>query len=98
MWAIYTRALAAAPSAVHANALNTSANFVVAALCGAILFGEALGGLWWVGAGLLIAGTAVIGRSRDSEGGSSMESEKKGAGRRGGGRKSARQKRDKKDE
>jgi hypothetical protein len=64
MWALYTRALAAAPSAVHANIVNTAANFVVAALCGAMLFGEVLSGRWWVGAGVLVAGTVVIGRAR----------------------------------
>jgi uncharacterized membrane protein len=64
MWALYTRALAAAPSAVHANIVNTAANFVVAALCGAMLFGEVLSGRWWVGAGLLVAGTVIIGRGR----------------------------------
>jgi drug/metabolite transporter (DMT)-like permease len=69
MWALYTRALAAAPSAVHANVVNTSANFVVAALVGWAVFGEKLGGMWWVGAACLIAGTVVIGRGRVSDNG-----------------------------
>jgi len=67
MWALYTRALATAPSAVQANVVNTSSNFISAALLGALLFGEQLPGRWWIGAGLLIAGTVVIGMRTDDE-------------------------------
>ncbi len=62
MWALYTRALARAPSAIQANVLNTAANFVLAALAGMLLFGERLESLWWIGASLLIAGTVIIGK------------------------------------
>jgi drug/metabolite transporter (DMT)-like permease len=68
MWALYTRALSAAPSAVHANVVNTSTNFIIAALMGWALFGEKLVGTWWVGAMLLVAGTVVIGRGRGEDG------------------------------
>jgi uncharacterized membrane protein len=67
MWTLYTRALASAPSAIQANVMNTAANFVLAALFGVILFGETLGGSWWLGASLLIAGTVIIGKRTSSE-------------------------------
>jgi drug/metabolite transporter (DMT)-like permease len=66
MWAFYTNALSRAPSAVHANIVNTSSNFVITALLGAMVFGERLPLLWWVGAGLLISGSVVIGK-RDGQ-------------------------------
>lgn len=68
MWALYTKALSAAPSAVHANIVNTASNFLVTSLLGNVLFEERLPGLWWVGAGFLVAGSVVIGR-RDGEDG-----------------------------
>jgi drug/metabolite transporter (DMT)-like permease len=67
MWALYTRALARAPSAIQANVVNTAANFVAAALLGLALFGESLPPLWWAGAGLLVAGTVMIGRRSDGK-------------------------------
>jgi drug/metabolite transporter (DMT)-like permease len=67
MWSVYTRALAAAPSAVHANVVNTAANFVVAALLGLAVFGERLPPLWWAGAALLVTGTVIIGRRSDDK-------------------------------
>jgi drug/metabolite transporter (DMT)-like permease len=68
MWTLYTQALAAAPSAVHANVINTATNFVIAAVLGVVLFGERLNAQWGLGAGLLIAGTVIIGRARVVEG------------------------------
>jgi drug/metabolite transporter (DMT)-like permease len=62
MWGLYTNALRRSPSAIQCNVLNTSANFVCAALAGNAIFGESLPGLWWVGAALLIAGTVIIGK------------------------------------
>jgi drug/metabolite transporter (DMT)-like permease len=62
MWAFYTKALSAAPSAVHANIVNTSSNFIITALLGALIFGEHLPPLWWAGAGLLVSGSVIIGR------------------------------------
>ncbi len=67
MWALYTHALAQAPSTLQANVLNTAANFVLAAVAGMLLFGEKLGGFWWVGAALLVAGTVIIGRRAGGE-------------------------------
>lgn len=63
---LFTSALSRSPSAVHANILNTIANFVLTALIGNLLFAERLPGLWWVGASMLIAGGVIIGQ-RDTE-------------------------------
>ena len=42
--------------------MNTSANFIITALLGSLIFGEHLPPLWWVGAVLLISGSVIIGR------------------------------------
>jgi uncharacterized membrane protein len=68
MWALYTKALSAGPSAVKVNIVNTASNFIVTALLGAIVFGEKLPLLWWVGAGFLVAGSVVIGRRDEHDG------------------------------
>jgi uncharacterized membrane protein len=75
MWALYTKALSASPSAVKVNIVNTASNFIITALLGALVFGERLPVLWWIGAGLLVAGSVIIGR-REEVGGD-----------KGGGRK-----------
>jgi len=61
MWALFTRALSLSPSAVHVNIINTAANFVITAILGALIFGESLPLLWWVGAACLITGSVIIG-------------------------------------
>ena len=61
MWALFTRALSLSPSAVKVNVINTAANFIITALLGAIIFGESLPLIWWVGATLLIGGSVIIG-------------------------------------
>jgi drug/metabolite transporter (DMT)-like permease len=61
MWALFTRALSLSPSAVKVNVINTAANFIITALLGALIFGESLPLLWWMGAALLIAGSVIIG-------------------------------------
>lgn len=65
MWGLFTRALTLAKSTVHVSVLNTGTNFLVAACAGALVFGERLPGLWWVGAALLVAGCLVIGAGRE---------------------------------
>lgn len=65
MWALFTRALSLSPSAVHVNIINTAANFVITAILGALIFGERLPLLWWVGASLLITGSVIIGRREE---------------------------------
>jgi drug/metabolite transporter (DMT)-like permease len=44
MWGLFTKALTLATSTVRVSVINTSANFVVTALLGAIVFGESLPG------------------------------------------------------
>ncbi|KAF2488120.1 hypothetical protein BDY17DRAFT_240622, partial [Neohortaea acidophila] len=66
MWALFTRALTLANSTVRVSVINTSANFMITALLGALIFGEELSGLWWVGAGLLVAGSVIIGRREET--------------------------------
>ncbi|KAL1627989.1 hypothetical protein SLS56_006132 [Neofusicoccum ribis] len=65
MWGLFTRALALASSTVRVSVINTSANFMVTALLGAMIFGESLPGLWWLGAAMLVAGSVIIGRREE---------------------------------
>jgi ABC-type bacteriocin/lantibiotic exporter with double-glycine peptidase domain len=74
-WALYTKALSASPSAVKVNIVNTASNFIITALLGAVVFGEKLPLLWWFGAGLLVAGSVIIGKRE--EGGEENEGRKK---------------------
>ncbi|KAL6719314.1 hypothetical protein ACLMJK_003553 [Lecanora helva] len=66
MWSLFTTALTRASSTTRVSIINTSANFVLTAFSGWIVFGESLPGLWWVGAAGLVVGNVVIGR-RDEE-------------------------------
>ncbi|KAF2659175.1 hypothetical protein K491DRAFT_560068, partial [Lophiostoma macrostomum CBS 122681] len=65
MWGLFTRALTLASSTVRVSVINTSANFMVTAVLGALIFSEALPGLWWLGAALLVAGSVIIGRREE---------------------------------
>jgi hypothetical protein len=62
MWALFTAALTRGDSTTRVSIINVSTNFMVTAVLGAVIFGEDLPGLWWVGAGLLAVGNVVIGR------------------------------------
>ena len=75
MWMLYTRALSLSPSAVHVNIVNTSSNFIVTALLGALIFDERLPPLWWVGASLLISGGVIIGRREEGVGENNLKEE-----------------------
>jgi hypothetical protein len=61
MWGLFTRALTLATSTVRVSVINTSANFMVTAVLGALIFSESLPGLWWLGAAFLVAGSVIIG-------------------------------------
>ncbi|KUL85068.1 hypothetical protein ZTR_08278 [Talaromyces verruculosus] len=61
MWALFTRALTAAPSTTKVSITNTSANFLVTAVLGMIVFSERVGGLWWLGAVMMGAGCILVG-------------------------------------
>lgn len=65
MWALFTAALTRADSTTRVSIVNVSANFVVTAVLGWLIFGETLNGAWWAGAGMLAAGNVVIGRRED---------------------------------
>ncbi|OJJ81724.1 uncharacterized protein ASPGLDRAFT_649448 [Aspergillus glaucus CBS 516.65] len=65
MWALFTRALTASPSTTKVSITNTSANFLVTAMLGMLVFKESVGGLWWVGAGMMGGGCILVGM-RDS--------------------------------
>ena len=67
MWALFTAALTRASSTTRVSIINTSANFMLTAFSGWMVFGEKLPGLWWVGAAGLVVGNVVIGR-RDEDG------------------------------
>ncbi|EXJ55731.1 hypothetical protein A1O7_08661 [Cladophialophora yegresii CBS 114405] len=67
MWALFTAALTRAESTTRVSIINVSANFVITASLGWMVFGEQLRGMWWAGAAMLAAGNVVIGR-REEEG------------------------------
>ena len=67
MWALFTSALTRASSTTRVSIINTSANFMLTAFSGWMVFGEKLPGLWWFGAAGLVVGNVVIGR-REEEG------------------------------
>ena len=67
MWALFTRALTAHPSATKVSLINTSANFLVTAVLGTLIFTESLPPGWFGGAALLVLGTLIIGRDRGGE-------------------------------
>ncbi|KAJ5881008.1 uncharacterized protein N7473_012061 [Penicillium subrubescens] len=61
MWALFTRALTAGPSTTKVSITNTSANFLMTALLGMVIFKESVGGLWWLGAAMMGAGCILVG-------------------------------------
>jgi drug/metabolite transporter (DMT)-like permease len=66
MWTFYTKALSISPSAVHVNIVNTTSNFLITAILGALIFGEKLPALWFVGAVFLVTGGVIIGRREET--------------------------------
>jgi multidrug transporter EmrE-like cation transporter len=62
MWTLFTAALSRGNSATTVSVINTTSNFLAAAMFGFYFFGEALPGSWWIGAGILITGSVVISR------------------------------------
>jgi hypothetical protein len=67
MWALFTKALARGTSTTQVSIINTSANFMITAILGFIIFTESLPPLWWVGAALLVAGNVIIGRREEKD-------------------------------
>ncbi|KAI1335838.1 hypothetical protein F5Y15DRAFT_224244 [Xylariaceae sp. FL0016] len=62
MWTLFTQALAKGHSTTQVSIMNTSANFMLTALLGLVIFAESLPPLWWVGAAMLVVGNVIIGR------------------------------------
>ena len=67
MWTLFTKALARGSSTTQVSIMNTSANFVITALLGLVIFAENLPPLWWLGAALLVAGNVIIGRKDNGD-------------------------------
>jgi drug/metabolite transporter (DMT)-like permease len=65
MWTFYTKALSISPSTVHVNIVNTTSNFLITAILGALIFGEKLPALWFLGAAFLVTGGVIIGRREE---------------------------------
>ncbi|KLJ07077.1 hypothetical protein EMPG_17433 [Blastomyces silverae] len=68
MWAMFTRALTASASSTKVAITNTTANFLLTAVLGMVVFGERVDGLWWVGAALMAGGCVVVGMREGEEG------------------------------
>jgi hypothetical protein len=47
--------------------MNTSTNFMITAMLGALIFSEVLPPLWWAGAALLVAGNVIVGRKDETK-------------------------------
>jgi hypothetical protein len=67
MWTLFTKALARGTSTTQVSIINTSANFMITAVLGFMIFSETLPPLWWLGAALLVAGNVIIGRREEAE-------------------------------
>ncbi|OBT68680.1 hypothetical protein VE03_01769 [Pseudogymnoascus sp. 23342-1-I1] len=67
MWTLFTKALSRSPSTTQVAILNTSANFMITAILGLVIFSESLPPLWFLGASLLVAGNVIIGRREEKE-------------------------------
>ena len=67
MWALFTAALTRADSTTRVSIINVSANFMITAVLGWLIFSEKLPPLFWLGASLLAAGNVVIGSREEGE-------------------------------
>jgi hypothetical protein len=67
MWTLFTQALARGTSTTQVSIMNTSTNFMITAMLGALIFSEVLPPLWWAGAALLVAGNVIVGRKDETK-------------------------------
>ncbi|KAH7417910.1 hypothetical protein BKA64DRAFT_182758 [Cadophora sp. MPI-SDFR-AT-0126] len=67
MWTLFTKALARGTSTTQVSILNTSANFMITAIMGWLIFSESLPPMWFLGAALLVAGNVIIGRREEGD-------------------------------
>lgn len=68
MWGLFTRALTLSTSTVRVSIINTSANFFITAVLGALIFSESLPAMWWLGAAFLMTGSVIIGMREEKDG------------------------------
>ncbi|KAH8681520.1 hypothetical protein BX600DRAFT_24844 [Xylariales sp. PMI_506] len=68
MWTLFTKALARGSSTTQVSIMNTSANFMITAVLGFMIFSESLPPLWWLGAAMLVAGNVIIGQKEGNDG------------------------------
>ena len=68
MWELFTRALTAGSSTTKVSITNTAANFLVTAMLGMGVFGERVGGRWWVGAAMMGGGISYCLCDREGVG------------------------------
>lgn len=66
MWSLFTTALARGTSTTQVSIINTSANFMLTAILGFVIFSESLPPMWWGGAALLVIGTVITGRQDEA--------------------------------
>jgi len=66
MVAVFSRALAAAPTAAEASLVSTAANLLSTGLLAAVVCGERVTLGWAAGAGLVCAGLALLTRGEES--------------------------------
>ncbi|KAI9320250.1 hypothetical protein BX666DRAFT_1853814 [Dichotomocladium elegans] len=64
MWALFTKALHAAPSSIQTTTVNGAVNFSVSALLGYFIFDEPLALSWWMGASMILSGTVLLSRTQ----------------------------------
>ena len=69
MWSLFTTALRRGTSTTQVSIMNTSANFILTAFMGSLVFSETLPPLWWLGATFLVVGNVIIGRKDESKDG-----------------------------
>ncbi|KAF4996059.1 hypothetical protein FGRMN_4721 [Fusarium graminum] len=67
MWTLFTQALARGTSTTQVSIMNTSTNFMITAVLGALIFSEVLPPLWWAGAAFLVAGNVIVGRKDETK-------------------------------
>ncbi|KAK6583916.1 hypothetical protein PZA11_003646 [Diplocarpon coronariae] len=75
---VFAKFARAGTSTTQVSILNTSANFMITAVLGWLIFSESLPPLWFVGAGLLVAGNVIIGRREEGEGEGKEEGDQRG--------------------
>ncbi|KAK2839173.1 hypothetical protein FQN49_006402 [Arthroderma sp. PD_2] len=67
MWTLFTRALTASPSTTKVTITNTTANFLVTAVLGMLVFQENVNAQWLIGATLMAAGCIIVGMREEKQ-------------------------------